>query len=104
MILAREAAAQAGREVQISLDHAKWAIGTLVDLYNRTILQEFIEPLDYIVQHDELPGSPHDRELINLLLVLEYRNDETWFALHPCVEDAPRYRRAPRVHTPDSGA
>ena len=104
LLLAQEAAGQAGQSAQISLEHAKGAIRGLVDSYNRTIKQEFIEPLDYVGQHDELPGGAHDRDLINLRLVLEYRNDETWFALHPCVEDAPRYRRAPRGRESESGA
>ena len=66
--------------------------------------QEFIEPLDYVARHNELPGGPYDGELVNRLLVLEYRNDETWTTLHPCVQVAPRYVRAPRERKEEASA
>jgi hypothetical protein len=75
----------------------------MVDLYNRTIQEELIGPLDYVDQHEELPGGPYDGELVSRLLVLEYRNHDTWTALHPCVKDAPRYVRAPRAHQEEIG-
>jgi hypothetical protein len=97
LFLVREAAGEATQSATITDAHARHAITGLTDLYNRTIQQGFIEPLDYVAQHRELPGGPHDGELINRLLVLEYRNDETWSALHPCVKSAGRYVKAPRV-------
>jgi hypothetical protein len=93
--LVHEAASGFGE--RITKADAKRAIAGMVDLYNRTIEQELIAPLDYVVQYGELPGGPHDGDLVNRLLVLEYRNDETWTALHPCVQEAPRYVRAPRA-------
>jgi hypothetical protein len=95
--LVREAAGEAEAGAQITQAHAKRAIAGLTDLYNRTIQQDFIAPLDYVVQHNELSGGSHDGELVNRLLVLEYRNSETWTALHPCVKETPRYMRAPRA-------
>ena len=92
--LVREAAAEA--ETNITKAHGKRAIAGLTDLYDRTIKQEFIETLDHVRNYDVLPGGPQDGELVNLLLVLEYRNDDSWSALHPCVGDAPRYVRSPR--------
>jgi hypothetical protein len=83
---------------RITREDARRAITGLVDLYNRTIEQELIAPLDYVARHEELPGGLHDGELVNRLLVLGYRNHDTWTALHPCVKDAPRYVRAPRAH------
>lgn len=94
--LVHEAASGFGE--RITKADARRAISGMVDLYNRTIQQEFIAPLDYVAQYDELAGGPHDGELVNRLLVLEYRNSETWTALHPCVQVAPRYERAPRAH------
>ena len=94
--LVHEAASGFGE--RITRADASRAITGMVDLYNRTIEQELIAPLDYVAQHEELPGGLHDGELVNRLLVLEYRNHETWTALHPCVKDAPRYVRAPRAH------
>lgn len=82
---------------RITKADARRVIAGMIDLYNRTIQQEFIAPLDYVSQYDELPGGPYDGDLVNRLLVLEYRNHETWMALHPCVRDAPRYGRAPRA-------
>jgi hypothetical protein len=90
--------AASGFGARITRADASRAIAGMIDLYNRTIEQELIAPLDYVAQHEELPGGPHDGELVNRLLVLEYRNHETWTALHPCVKDAPRYVRAPRAH------
>ncbi|MGE0684811.1 MAG: P-loop NTPase fold protein [Candidatus Binatia bacterium] len=97
LFLVREAAGEATQSTTITDSHARRAIVGLTDLYNRTIQQAFIEPLDYVAQHRELPGGPQDGELINRLLVLEYRNDETWSALHPCVKSAGRYVKAPRA-------
>lgn len=96
LFLVREAAGEATQSATITDSHAKRAIAGLTDLYNRTIQQAFIEPLDYVAQHRELPGGSQDGELINRLLVLEYRNDETWSALHPCVKSAGRYVKALR--------
>jgi hypothetical protein len=98
LFLVREAAGEAISEPRIEHEHATRAIAGLVDLYNRTIKQEFIEPLDYVAQHGELPGGPQDGELVNLLLVMEYLNDRSWSALHPCVRRAGRYMKAPRVN------
>ncbi len=102
--LVREAAGEAEAGVRITQAHAKRAIAGLIDLYNRIIKQEFIEPLDYVARHNELPGGPYDGELVNRLLVLEYRNDETWTTLHPCVQVAPRYVRAPRERKEEASA
>jgi hypothetical protein len=99
--LVHEAASGFGE--RITRADAREAVGGMVDLYNRTIQQEFIAPLDHVAQYSELPGGPHDGELVNRLLVLEYRNAETWTALHPCVKDAPRYVRAPRAHQEETG-
>jgi hypothetical protein len=99
--LIHEAASGFGE--RITKADARRAVIGMVDLYNRTIQQELIAPLDYVAQHGELPGGPHDGELVNRLLVLEYRNDETWTALHPCIKDAPRYVRAPRAHPEETG-
>lgn len=99
--LIHEAASGFGE--RITKADARRAIIGMVDLYNRTIQQELIAPLDYVAQHSELPGGPHDGELVNRLLVLEYRNDGTWTALHPCVKDAHRYVRAPRAHPEETG-
>ena len=93
--LVQEAASGFGK--RITKTDAKRAITGMIDLYNRTIDQKFIAPLGDVAQHGELPGGPYDSELINLLLVLEYRNAEAWTALHPCVQVAPRYLRSPRV-------
>lgn len=95
--------AASGFGVRITKADARRAVAGMVDLYNRTIQQDLIAPLDYVVQYGELPGGPHDGELVNRLLVLEYRNGETWTALHPCVKDAPRYVRAPREHQEETG-
>jgi len=95
--------AASGFGARITKADARRAVAGLVDLYNRTIQQELIAPLDYVVQYGDLPGGPHDGELVNRLLVLEYRNAETWKALHPCVKDAPRYVRAPRAHQEETG-
>ncbi|MBI4658001.1 MAG: AAA family ATPase [Verrucomicrobia bacterium] len=92
--LVREAAAGFGKRV--TTRDADRAVAQLVDTYNRLIEGRFIERLDYIDQHQERLGGPEDGELINRLLVLEYRNDETWAALHPCVKQSPRYVRSPR--------
>lgn len=94
--LVRDAASDLGE--RIATAHAQRAVADLVDLYNRTIQQDFIAPLDHVKQSGGLPGGPHDGALVNLLLVLEYRNAETWTALHPCVQAAARYVRAPRAH------
>jgi hypothetical protein len=83
--------AASGFGARITRADARRAIGGMVDLYNRTIQQELIAPLDHVTQYSELPGGPHDGELVNRLLVLEYRNAETWTVLHPCVKDAPKY-------------
>ena len=99
--LVHEAASGFGE--RLTRADAKRAVGGMVDLYNRTIQQELIAPLDHVAQYSELPGGPHDGELVNRLLVLEYRNAETWTALHPCVKDAPRYVRAPRAHQEEIG-
>lgn len=99
--LVHEAASGFGE--RITKADARRAIVGLVDLYNRTIQQDLIAPLDYVTQYGDVPGGPHDGELINRLLVLEYRNAETWTALHPCVKDAPRYVKAPRAHQEDTG-
>jgi len=88
---------------RITKADATWAIDGMVDLYNRTIQEQLIAPLDHVAQHSELPGGPHDGELVTRLLVLEYRNGATWTALHPCVKDAPRYVRAPRAHQEEIG-
>lgn len=93
--LVQEAASGFGE--RITKTDAKRAVAGMVDLYNRTILQEFIAPLDDVARHGELPGGPHDGELVSRLLVLEYRNHESWTALHPCVQIAPRYVRSPRA-------
>src|SRR5438552_2166884 len=87
--LIHEAASGFGE--RITRVDARRAIIGMVDLYNRTIQEQLIAPLDHVAQHSELPGGPHDGELVYRLLVLEYRNGETWMALHPCVKDAPRY-------------
>jgi hypothetical protein len=104
--LVHEAASEAagGSGERITRADAKRAITSMVNLYNRTIQQEFIAPLDYVAQYGELPGGPHDGELVNRLLVLEYCNDEAWTALHPCVQVAPRYERAPRAHQEETRA
>lgn len=99
--LVHEAASGFGE--RITKADARRAIVGMVDLYNRTIQQELIEPLDYAAKYGELPDGPHDGELVNRLLVLEYRNAETWTALHPCVKDAPRYVKAPRAHQEEIG-
>jgi energy-coupling factor transporter ATP-binding protein EcfA2 len=93
--LVREAASEA--EARINQAHAQRAIAGLTDLYDRTIRQEFIDPLDYVASHNVLPGSSYDGQLVYLLLVLEYRNKSAWTNLHPCVQAAPRYVRAPRA-------
>ncbi|MBI3757832.1 MAG: hypothetical protein HY267_07645 [Deltaproteobacteria bacterium] len=95
--LVREAAGEAEENPRITQTHAKRAIAAQIDLYNRTILQEFIEPLDYVAQHNQLSGGPLDGELVSHLLVLKYRNNEAWTRLHPCVSEAPRCVRAPRA-------
>jgi hypothetical protein len=99
--LVREAASGFGQ--RITTTDAKRAIADMVDLYNRIIQEELIGPLDYVDQHGELPGGPYDGELVSRLLVLEYRNHDTWTALHPCIKDAPRYVRAPRAHQEEIG-
>jgi hypothetical protein len=104
LFLVREAAGEAEAGTRITRAHVKRAIAGLTDLYNRTIKQEFIEALDYVAHHGELSGGPHDGELVNRLLVLEYRNDETWTALHPCVQVAPRYVRASRASKEEASA
>lgn len=104
LFLVREAAGEAEAGARITQAHTKRAIAGLTDLYNRTIKQEFIEALDYVAHHGELSGGPHDGELVNRLLVLEYRNDETWTALHPCVQVAPRYVRASRASKEEASA
>ncbi len=96
LFLVREAAGEAISSATITQEHATRAIAGLVDLYNRTIKQEFIEPLDYVAQYGELPGGPRDGDLVNLLLVLEYRNADAWCALHPCAKQSRRYVKAPR--------
>jgi len=99
--LVHDAASSLGE--RITRADARRAVGGMVDLYNRTIQQELIAPLDHVTQYSELPGGPHDGELVNRLLVLEYRDVATWTALHPCVKDAPRYVRAPRAHQEETG-
>jgi hypothetical protein len=100
--LVREAATGFGE--RITPADARRAIADLVGIYDRTIEQEFIEPLDYVARHGILLGGPHDGELVNRLLVLEYRNDGVWTALHPCVKNAPRYVRSPRANEEKAGA
>lgn len=100
--LVRDAALSS--EEQINEAAAKRAIANMTDLYNRRIQQEFIEPLDYVAQHATLPGSPHDGELVNRLLVMEYRNDDAWNALHPCVQITPKYVRSPRAKKEEANA
>jgi hypothetical protein len=99
--LLHDAASSLGE--RITRADARQAVAGMVDLYNRTIEQELIVPLDYVAQHGEMPGGPHDGQLVNRLLVLEYHNAEVWTALHPCVKDAPRYVRAPRAHPEETG-
>jgi len=99
--LLHDAASSLGE--RITRADARQAVAGMVDLYNRTIEQELIAPLDYVAQHGEMPGGPHDGQLVNRLLVLEYHNAEVWTALHPCVKDAPRYVRAPRAHPEETG-
>jgi hypothetical protein len=98
--LVHDAASSLGE--RITRADARQAVAGMVDLYNRTIEQELIVPLDYVAQHGEMPGGPHDGQLVNRLLVLEYHNAEVWTALHPCVKDATRYVRAPRAHQEES--
>jgi energy-coupling factor transporter ATP-binding protein EcfA2 len=100
--LVREATTGFGERIMMA--DAKRAIAALIGIYERTIEQEFIEPLDHVARHGILPGGPHDGELVNRLLVLEYHNDEVWSALHPCVQSAPRYVRSPRANEAKSGA
>lgn len=102
--LVREAAGEASGSARITQAHAKSAIAGLTDLYNRTIRQEFIEPLDYVSQHGELLGGKYDGDLVNLLLVLEYLNDQSWSALHPCTKSAGRYVKAPRASKKEEGS
>ncbi len=96
LLLVRDAATEFGQ--RITKTDAERAVANLTDLYDRTLEQPFIEPLDFVVKHGVLPGGPHDGELIYRLLVLEYRDSENnhWAALHPCVKEAPRYVRSPR--------
>lgn len=99
--LVRESAAGFGKRV--NQRDADQAISQLVDTYNRLIEARFIDRLDYIRQHQERLGGPEDGELVNRLLILEYRNDETWTDLHPCVRQSPRYIRSPRERKKEKG-
>lgn len=96
LLLVRDAATEFGQ--RITKADAERAVANLTDLYDRTLEQLFIEPLDFVAKHGVLSGGPHDGELIYRLLVLEYRDGENnrWAALHPCVKEAPRYVRSPR--------
>jgi hypothetical protein len=93
--LVRDAAMGFGERV--TKDDAKRAVASLINVYNLLIQQEFIASLDHVKDNATLPGGAHDGEFISRLLVLRYRNDEDWDALHPCVQAAPRYVRSPRA-------
>ncbi|MBM4049200.1 MAG: hypothetical protein FJ279_29215 [Planctomycetes bacterium] len=93
--LVRDAAS--GFRRKIGKADAERAIANLTDFYNRLIEAPFIGPLDYVAEHRQLRGDPLDGELVNRLLVLEYRNRDAWTSLHPCVQACPRFLRAPRA-------
>ena len=63
--LVHDAAGEFGE--RITLEHARKATARLTDLYDRTIQQEYVQPLDYVERQRTLPGGPHDGELVSRL-------------------------------------
>lgn len=92
--LARAAAGRFGD--LITEDNVQAAINETVDYYDNLYNAEFLEALQSVNQTHELPRGDHDSELIDRLLVLPYRNDSSWYALHPCVLRGPRLSKAAR--------
>jgi hypothetical protein len=92
--LARAAAGRFGE--LITQDHVREAINETVDYYDNLYDAEFHGALLKVNQTHQLPRGEYDSELIDRLLVLPYRNDTSWYALHPCVLKGPRLTKAKR--------
>jgi hypothetical protein len=92
--LAREAAGYFGDS--ITTNHARAAIDRVIDYYDNLYKAEFHDALMSVRENHLVPGGHHDSELIDRLLVLPYRNDKSWYALHPCVANGPRLGKTKR--------
>lgn len=90
--LARAAAGRFGD--LITQDHVRAAINETVDYYDNLYDAKFYDALVSVNRTQELPRGDYDSELIDRLLVLPYRNDSSWYALHPCVLKGPRLNKA----------
>jgi hypothetical protein len=82
------------------LDSAALDIGErrLAVEYEYRLLEEYIDRLAAFVQDRYLPLDDLSGRLLYDLLVLEYRNGESWYDLHPLVRKAPRLQRGLNRH------
>lgn len=92
--LARAAAGRFGD--LITQDDVRAAINETVDYYDNLYDARFHSALVSVNETHELPRGDYDSELIDRLLVLPYRNDSSWYALHPCVLRGPRLSKVAR--------
>jgi len=68
---------------KITASDTEYAINTLKQEYDRLVSEEDIESFKQIVKTKHIQQSKNRPHLLNLRLVLEYRNGELWADLHP---------------------
>lgn len=61
--------------------------------YEYLLQESYLERLVELGRTREFPRDPLAGELLFLRLVLEYRNHESWYDLHPLIRAVPRLRR-----------
>ena len=87
--LAKDSAGRFGSA--ITKDHARAAINQMIDLYDLLYDADFHAALVNVNRNRMLPAGPYDNAIVDRLLVLPYRNSQSWYALHPCVLNGPRF-------------
>lgn len=71
------------KAVQIELDDIEWAATEIRNEYRRILDKEDIKLLKYVQDHKKLEYSDRLRPLLQLLALLEYRDEDNWCDVHP---------------------
>ena len=71
------------KAAQIEVDDIEWAATEIRNEYRRILDKEDIKLLKNVQDHKRLEYSDRLRPLLQLLALLEYRDEDNWCDVHP---------------------